>query len=460
MLLLILLQATVLFVVGFAGCWLSHRLGWPRVVGGLLAGILLGPSVLGQLDQGLYRKIFLGGEIQYGILERYMENRENKRQTLVETGVTEAALEEFDETTRTTSDRMAEGVPSTDTDQQRATVLIFGPAMSVVLMTGALAIPLRSSRLALGAGTCAAAMACLGGWIVMDRAAPTEPALWLAGLAIGCAAMTAPLALTLMDRFVGSSLLIDDEQLRPQREVWMASLPGLILSLMAATAITGTVSTGHLGDITFDPTLWFWMNLIVAAGCPIAALAVCSPATHWSVRVLTGTVISMVILFMVYTGGTWTTGAVGAMSVGILLAGAIGTRDEMGQPHPWDALLWIFEPVVLAIAGMSVRIESVDWAVLLVAVVAFGDGKALGALIPMRLMRNYSWTASLLGSATLASGGAGTAIVALLLLQAQVITEGVYAALILASILTTILIVPTMRLIDRQVVAEMMGGRE
>jgi Kef-type K+ transport system membrane component KefB len=67
-LLLFWLQVLALFAVARALGWLAQRLGQPRVVGELAAGLALGPSVLGQLAPGIEAWLFPPDPVQGGLL--------------------------------------------------------------------------------------------------------------------------------------------------------------------------------------------------------------------------------------------------------------------------------------------------------------------------------------------------------------------------------------------------------
>ncbi|QFU83596.1 cation:proton antiporter domain-containing protein [Natronorubrum aibiense] len=68
-LLLVIVQFTVLLFVARALGETFRALGQPAVVGELLAGVVLGPSILGLVAPGIYESLFLVSEAQFHLLE-------------------------------------------------------------------------------------------------------------------------------------------------------------------------------------------------------------------------------------------------------------------------------------------------------------------------------------------------------------------------------------------------------
>jgi Kef-type K+ transport system membrane component KefB len=62
-----LLAIAIILVVGRGTAEIARRLGQPEVLGELLGGFLLGPSVLGALLPGVRQAIFLGGPVSLGL---------------------------------------------------------------------------------------------------------------------------------------------------------------------------------------------------------------------------------------------------------------------------------------------------------------------------------------------------------------------------------------------------------
>src|SRR5262249_40716590 len=58
LLLPLLIQLALIVAAARAFAWLFRRLGQPAVVGEIAAGLVLGPSVLGQLAPGLFAAVF------------------------------------------------------------------------------------------------------------------------------------------------------------------------------------------------------------------------------------------------------------------------------------------------------------------------------------------------------------------------------------------------------------------
>src|SRR5580704_5869015 len=58
---LLLLQMTIVLATSLLCGSIARRLGQSRVIGDIVGGILLGPSVLGRISPGLFARIFPGG---------------------------------------------------------------------------------------------------------------------------------------------------------------------------------------------------------------------------------------------------------------------------------------------------------------------------------------------------------------------------------------------------------------
>jgi Kef-type K+ transport system membrane component KefB len=62
---LLLLQIAAILATAYVAGFLFRRVGQPRVVGEMAAGILLGPSLLGWLAPGIERSLFPPASIGY-----------------------------------------------------------------------------------------------------------------------------------------------------------------------------------------------------------------------------------------------------------------------------------------------------------------------------------------------------------------------------------------------------------
>ncbi len=67
-LLLLWLQLAVLLAAARGLGALARRIGQPAVVGELLAGVVVGPTILGRVSPGLFAELFPGGDVQSGLL--------------------------------------------------------------------------------------------------------------------------------------------------------------------------------------------------------------------------------------------------------------------------------------------------------------------------------------------------------------------------------------------------------
>ncbi len=95
----VLVLFLTLWVLGGLGCLAAYRLGTWRFLGGVVAGFLLSPLVLGQIAPDLHRELLIGGASEHRQLQTLIHQREGDRETLEQTGVSKVALEEFDKET-------------------------------------------------------------------------------------------------------------------------------------------------------------------------------------------------------------------------------------------------------------------------------------------------------------------------------------------------------------------------
>lgn len=95
------MQFLAFWALGGLGCWAARRWGLGRMVGGAIAGLLLGPWVLGQVAPDTYRALMIGGAAEHRLLQALNHQRQQDRETLDSTGVTKIALDEFDKDTNT-----------------------------------------------------------------------------------------------------------------------------------------------------------------------------------------------------------------------------------------------------------------------------------------------------------------------------------------------------------------------
>jgi hypothetical protein len=84
----------VILATASAGAHLVERRGWPRFLGALMVGVLLGPMVFGRIAPPLQRLIFRGGTDETMRLDRLTAEQDQQLAALKSSGVTETAIQE------------------------------------------------------------------------------------------------------------------------------------------------------------------------------------------------------------------------------------------------------------------------------------------------------------------------------------------------------------------------------
>lgn len=406
MFLVVLLQLLILGGVGFAGCWVSQRAGFPRVVGGVLAGLLLGPMVLGNIAPGPFHYIFIGDYEAYREVTDLERERGEARQTLEATGVTGVALEEFDAQTRRLLGEAEGERAESDQSGRRVTQILLIPAGLAVIVAAGLATPMRSRRafmpallMAVASSGGGAAAGALAGWIMVaagwyEPPESRETAWWIAALATACAAAAAPVSRALIDRMNPSA---------PQSHAPRAATLAALLAFAAAAVLTGlATSRGDSAWLSTDPALIAFYAAVTAF--IILAIALLAAATS-----------------------------------------PPPPPSTLERPHRSDTLagglLNLGQPLLFAIAGLQLNLTGVHWILLLLVALAAGEGKGLPALIVERTTRHLPWLEAMPAAAMMSCGGALPILLAMVLLHGGLIDGPLYAALVLASLLYALLAV-------------------
>ena len=195
----LILLTVALLVVGYGGCALSERLRIPRLVGGISLWLILAHV----LTPG-YRPadLFTSADPPRRALAEHERQRIEDREVLGKTGVTPVALQEFDTATQQrTVELQGEIDRATTADRLYFNLALGYPAVMVTFAVGLLMAP-RRERFArdlpfmLAAAMSAGVLAAIVGWTGTAAGwfeiAEISPALWITGLAIGCAIPTIP----------------------------------------------------------------------------------------------------------------------------------------------------------------------------------------------------------------------------------------------------------------------------
>jgi hypothetical protein len=198
--------AALLWLFGLVGGAIAERLNMPRLVGAVLFGLLLGPSVMGQLAPDAHRYLFVGASTEHTALIE----KENEMHEAIEAAEASGVSEEYIPELRDRYERelaaLRESIDTSQT-QRRATIggILAVPCLLVALFITIARLAASAQRARLGehlqtmtAATLvsAAATAGLGGWLLnigwLDPGEMNSRA-WLIGLIIGCVIPAVPI---------------------------------------------------------------------------------------------------------------------------------------------------------------------------------------------------------------------------------------------------------------------------
>lgn len=404
---LFLVQLAVLLAAASGLGWLARRIGQPAVIGELLAGVLLGPSVLGHALPGLASRLWpLTGQThlvdavaQFGVV------------LLV--GLAGAELDA--------------GLVR----RERRVVLWVSTGALVVPLALGIALGALAPRSLLGPGV---------GRLVF--------ALFV-GVALGVSAIPV-IAKTLVDL---NLLHRDVGQLTLAASAVDDALSWLLLSLVGVLATSPAPATSHG---VARPVALAVAQMSVAV---LAAVLLRRPVAAWLRRTTGGSERVAPVLLILLAGacGTAMLGLepiLGAFLVGVLLAGEEGRR---ALAPIRTVVLSVLAPVFLATAGLRVDVEVLRHPPVLLAaavVVALATvGKIVGGYLGARLGGLDSWRALAIGAA-LNARGVVEIVVASVGLRLGVLTAATYTIVMVMAIVSSMLAPPLLRLavgrVDRQ----------
>jgi Kef-type K+ transport system membrane component KefB len=395
-------QLAVLLICARLMGSLLARFGQPRVIGELLAGVALGPSIAGRLAPGAWGWLFPDDATQSGLLLG-----------LAWFGIVLVL--------------MSAGV---ETD------------LGVVRRHGRAAITtsLASLVLPLAAGVAL-------GWSLPARFVGDDGRRWVFALFIG-------IALAISSLPVAARILRDlGLQSRPIGQLVMAAavtndvIGWLLLGLVVGLAETGSVAAGDLVVAVIGMAAVSILVLVVGPRGLNRVVAIVRSRGSGDVSMAT-----VAVVFTVTVGIA--THAIGLeVVIGAFLAGvAIGRSDLRTEPalHQLDSMTTaIFAPLFFAVAGLRVdltalaRVEVLAGAVAVTVVATLG--KLIGAYLGARWGGMARREAFGVGAA-LNARGALEVVIATVGLSIGVLNDASYAAIVLMAIATSALAAPLLRL--------------
>ncbi len=400
-LLLFLLQFVLLLVAARAMGTVATRLGLPSVVGELLAGFVLGPSLFGNLAPGLFKAVFPQNAEQFHLLE--VVSWLGVIMLLILTGL---------ETDVGLIARKGKG--------------------AAAISLGGIVVPFAT-----GAG--------LGLLLPSQFLAAADKRLVFAlflGTAMSISAIPV-IAKVLMEmkiirRDIGQITLaagmIDD------------TIGWILLSVVAGLASSGSISIGTAGRSILSVVL----VLVVAytIGRRLVGLLIRTLDNHvGGDMVMMTTLMALALAFGTVTQALKLEAVLGAFIAGILV-GQVKRFDERMRHIFEQVALGIFAPVFFAASGLRVNLSKlaqpkvlvVGLIVLAIAIV----GKFVGAYLGARASRLGHWEALSLG-AGMNARGAMEIIVATIGFSRGILTAEMYSIILMVAVVTSLMAPPLLR---------------
>ncbi|MGW2686569.1 cation:proton antiporter [Streptomyces sp. NPDC001414] len=368
----------------------ARRLRQPPVVGQLLAGVALGPSLLGLAPGGVYETLFPA------------------QITPVLTAVAQVALALY---------LFAVGY-ELDLGQLR-----HRRAVTSVSLSG-FAIPML-----VGAGL---VVLLPGGFRSVNGGHPIDATFTLY--------MAVALSITAVPVLAG---IIRDQGLAGSRPATIAMAAAGVIDALSWPVLAVCLIGGEDGSLR----AWFTRTALLAAYVLVMVLVVRRVLAWWLNRsgaVLADPVPLATALTLL---SAWATSALGLHVIfGALLAGMIMPRQRDGVPdsrvlRPLQETGGLLLPVFFTVSGMSVRLDGLhaaDLLLLLALCVAAVVGKVAAGALSARGGAGLPWRDSLLIGVLLNTRGLTELIVLNVGLQAGVIGPRLYALLVIMALVTTV----------------------
>ena len=400
-----LLRLLLQFVLLLAGARTlgegARRLGQPEVLGELLAGVLLGPSLLGALLPGAFHALFPASGPEPLLL-----------QLVADLGVILLLL-------------LSGAEVDLDLVAQRAR-----PALLVA--AGGVAVPFAA-----GYGL---AVVLPGGLVGPSGSRPVFDLFVATALSISAIPVIVKILLDmrLMRRDIGQ-LTVAAGVLNDMAGWFL--LAGVVGFATARALPVTRIAVSVVGTLAFAAFLFTWGHRLMRA------LIVWVDDTFGGEGATTTAVLLVGLLGAAATQALHVEAFLGAFLVGVQLARIPRVRGEVAA-HLRGMTLAVFAPVFFASAGLRVDVPSLLHPLLLLvaaAIVATACvGKFAGTYLGARLAGVGPWMALSLGAAMNARG-AVEVIVATVGLQAGVLTVPMYSMIILMAVTTSVLAPPALR---------------
>ncbi|MDX1566036.1 MAG: hypothetical protein R3236_11550, partial [Phycisphaeraceae bacterium] len=276
-----------------------------------------------------------------------------------------------------------------------------------------------SMRLRLSVASGAAALAAVAAVSAVAAALGAGIGSWpligAVALAVACIGSDLP-----TERTVGWKL--------PANEKQTATTAGSLTLLIAApAALTMVESTGH---DRVGTALTLSVSVGLTALAMIGALRWGSPEKPWWVPV------AVISLAAALIGPAW---AVWVALIGGLVVGRSRSSQHAPQTEPWFHLA---EALVFVYAALRVDLTAVSngW-ICLGVLILFSDVRSAGAALALR-WSGRDWAGALSIATAMIRGGPVCLVVAVALLETDLINADIYLGLVLANLLTALLVAP------------------
>jgi len=390
-----LVQFTLLFVGARVLADIMKRLGQATVIGELLAGIVLGPSVLGYVAPLAYRLIFPADPLSDHLLE-----------ALAWIGVIMLLL-----------------YTGLETDLE----IIRGVGRSAAIISAlGIIIPWSSGFLL--------------GWEIPAAylAAPNQRLIFSLFIAVAMSISAVPviakilLDLDLMHRDLGMMILaagiLDD------------TIGWLMLSMVAGLAVHGTVDLRTVSSIVVAVTLFIGFCYFIGASLVVRVM-------HWvDDRALAehagmSTMVGIAMVCAIVTQAIGIHAVFGAFIAGVMLSRSARMRKS-DRAELEGATIGVFAPVFFAYSGLKVDLLTLHSVSLLAVILSIAiAGKLIGCTIGALLSGRRLRESLAVGTGMNARGGMEI-IVALIGLSLGVLTQEMYAVIIMVAIITSLMTPP------------------
>jgi hypothetical protein len=326
------------FAVACAALLRWARLPGSGIMGGLFAGVLLGPSVLGAVQPDLHRRLFRGGVIEHETARSQERRHEAEMLAAQHSGAAPGTLQSLATTHHKERDAARAALESAESRHQAPMKAVTAAAVTLLLLAGGPLSVRRAPRLRADAATGAASRRNQPG-AASALAAPLSMAAWSAGVngaaayflmrwwglsapesMIGAAALAiGPWALTEIDRRAA-----DDAEIGGS---WMVQTAGRIASLAAAALFIGAMAAdrGWTGALIALPLLALPLGWWLPARLAVASAAAAEHLLRPLVAALAAVAVHLsesfafwpaVILPLLSGDGRWCGALIGALLPG------------------------------------------------------------------------------------------------------------------------------------------------